>query len=193
MLLTPLVSALCAAAAVGAHAQTARIYVQPIVDGPSPPAPAPSLLAEVSYDMEALALASVASFDAPELPEGARLVRIGPYDAAAGRWAAGTTVAAADNFRKGYSPHVVLAIDARGRVVSAACKGVAIDAGHTRDFGPQAVVLPEAKGQQPLLNKPVVLSPEGKKVEPETERTFLQKWAGRLRARPRRMLTPSCS
>lgn len=175
MLLAPLLSALCAAALVGAQAQTALVYIQPVDSSPATPSPPPSQLAEVTYDMAALSLSSVVSFEAPEMPETARLVRIGLYDAATKRWTAGTTVAAADNFSKGYSPHLVLAVDAEGRVVSASCKGVGIDAGHTRDFGPKVVVLPEAKGKQLMLNKPVVLSPEGKKVEPEPEKSFLQK------------------
>lgn len=179
MLLAPLLSALCAATLAGAQAQTAQIYMQPIDSSSSAIAspPPPSLLAEVTYDMDAPSLSSVVSFEAPDMPETAQLVRVGLYDAASQRWAAGTTVAAADNFSKGYSPHVVLAVDSEGRVVSASCKGVGIDAGHTRDFGPKVVVLPEAKGKQPMLNKPVVLSPEGKKVEPEPEKSFLQKYA----------------
>ncbi|KJZ75601.1 hypothetical protein HIM_05064 [Hirsutella minnesotensis 3608] len=173
MLLGSLLSALCAAAVVSAEPQTVQVYIQPI----DSTAPAPSPLAEVSYDMSALSLSSVVSYDAPEIPETAALVRIGLYDAAAKRWTGGTTVAAADNFSKGYSPHLVLSVDGdRGSVVSAACKGIGIHAGHTRDFGPKVVVLPEARGSQPQLNKPVVLSAEGKKVEPEQEKTFLQKY-----------------
>lgn len=55
-------------------------------------------------------------------------------------------------------------------------RGVKIDAGHTRDFGPQALVVVTSAGKQPDLNKPVVLSPEGRKVQPEAEKSFLQKY-----------------
>ena len=60
--------------------------------------------------------------------------------------------------------------------MGAALKGVRIDAGQTRDFGPKAVVLVDRLGSQPELNKPVVLAPNGKKVEPEPEKTMLQKY-----------------
>ncbi|POR31867.1 Uncharacterized protein TPAR_07917 [Tolypocladium paradoxum] len=172
MRITALLSALCAAAAVHANPRTAQIYIQPITSSSQAPSP----LAEVSYDPAALSLSSVVSYEAPDIPAAARFVRIGLYDAKARTWTSGTTVAAADNFSKGYSPNIVLSTDGSGAVVSASCKGVAIDAGQTRDFGPKVVVLPETRGKQPQLNKPVVLSPEGKKVEPEQEKTFLQKY-----------------
>lgn len=174
MRITAFLSALCAAAAVHADPRSAQIYIQPITSSSSAQAPSP--LAEVSYDPAALGLSSVVSYEAPEIPAAARLVRIGLYDAKARTWTSGTTVAAADNFSKGYSPNIVLSTDGSGAVVSASCKGVAIDAGQTRDFGPKVVVLPETRGKQPQLNKPVVLSPEGKKVEPEPEKSFLQKY-----------------
>lgn len=192
-----LLSLLCAGTAVrAADARTARVYVQPIPSSPSPPPPswpAPALLAEISYDPLALSPSIVLSYEAPELPDGAELVRVGVYDERSGRWTSGTTLAAVDNFAKGYSAHLVVAVDATppaaapdasspppppagsGDVVSVTCRGVAIDAGQTRDFGPQVVVLPQARGAQPVLNKPVVLSREGNKVDAEQEKTFLQK------------------
>ncbi len=119
----------------------------------------------------------MAAFEAPDIPADAALVRIGVYDAAgAGRWVSATTVAAAANFAKGYSPHFVLSVSDGGHYLSAAVRGVRIDAGATRDFGPQAVVVATGPGSQPELNKPVVLSPEGKKVAPPEEKTFLQKY-----------------
>ncbi|RDA83921.1 hypothetical protein CP532_3643 [Ophiocordyceps camponoti-leonardi (nom. inval.)] len=169
-----LAALLAAFAVVHARPRIARIYVQPIEDGVTSTAPNP--LAEISYDMTTLSLSSLISYEAPEIPETARLVRIGLYDAGSRQWLAGTTVAAADNFSKGYSPQLLLVVDSQGGVVSVSCKGVAIDAGHTRDFGPKLVVLPEARGAQPQLNKPVVLSPEGNRVEPEQEKSFLQKY-----------------
>lgn len=105
-----------------------------------------------------------------------KLLRVGIYDPSARAWTSSTSVASADNFGKGYSPQILLSVDARtGDVVGAALKGVRIDAGQTRDFGPRAVVLVDAPGKQPELNKPVVLAPNGKKVEPEPEKTMLQK------------------
>ncbi|EHK46429.1 uncharacterized protein TrAtP1_005631 [Trichoderma atroviride] len=163
-------SALCAAALVQANFHTAHIYIQPVENSESP-----TLLAELAYDPSLTTSSSIISYEAPEIPESTQLVRVGLYDPKSSSWISGTTVASVDNFGKGFSPNLILSIDENGEVLSAALKGVRIDAGQTRDFGPQAVVLPALKGKQPELNKPVVLSPEGKKVE-EEEKTFLQKY-----------------
>ncbi|KAI9170984.1 hypothetical protein HJFPF1_00463 [Paramyrothecium foliicola] len=164
-------TALYAAGLVNARARTADIYILPIATtGP------PSHLAEVSYDTAALSSSSVVSWEAPEIHESTKLVRIGLWDSTAKSWIAGTTVASVENFDKGYSPTLMLSVDAKGDVQSVALKGVRIDAGQTRDFGPKAMVLLEAQGKQPELNKPVVLTPEGKKPGQEEEKTFLQKY-----------------
>ncbi|KAK3683559.1 histone chaperone domain CHZ-domain-containing protein [Podospora appendiculata] len=181
-------------AATLAESRTMSIFLQPITS----PETTPSLLAEIRYEaVEASSPSSasepttpptttiaseVSSYEAPDLPEGAKLLRIGAYDEAAARWVSSTSVLSVDNFAKGYSPHFVLSVDGGddgnvdgGTVVGVACRGVRIDAGQTRDFGPQAVVVVAGKGKQPDLNKPVVLSPEGRKVEVQ-EKTFLQKY-----------------
>lgn len=167
---------------VFANPQTAQIYIQP-VGTTVPPAP----LAEITYDIAASShdhAASVTSYEAPELPESASLVRIGVYDERLKEWTGATSVASVDNFGKGYSPHLLLSVDATTQakdgerntiVLGASLRGVRIDAGQTRDFGPQAKLLVTGKGKQPELNKPIVLSPEGKKVEKE-EKSFLQKF-----------------
>lgn len=166
-----LISALCAATLVAADLQTAQVYIQP-VHSTTKPTP----LAEVSYDTASASSSSIISYEAPEIPESSDLVRIGLYDPKSAQWTSGTTVAAADNFSKGYSPTLMLSVDAKGTVLSAACKGVKIDAGQTRDFGPKVIVLVESPGKQPELNKPVVLSPGGRKVAEEPEKSFLQKY-----------------
>lgn len=84
-----------------------------------------------------------------------------------------------ENFSKGYAPHFVVTVDGKGDVLGASVRGVKIDAGHTRDFGPQAVVVVTGAGKQPDLNRPVVLSPEGRKLQPEQEKSFLQKYVSR--------------
>ncbi|KAL2117088.1 hypothetical protein VTJ04DRAFT_9256 [Mycothermus thermophilus] len=61
-------------------------------------------------------------------------------------------------------------------VLGVTLRGIAIDAGVTRDFGPQAAVVRTRPGAQPSPGKPVVLSPEGRKVVEEGEKTFLQKY-----------------
>lgn len=167
----PFLVAVLGAALVRAETQAAAIFLQPIAS----PEAAPSFLAEVTYDPSDLSASRVTDYEAPDLPEGARLVRIGVYDRAASRWASSTSVASVDNFGKGYSPHLTVSVDAAGNYLGASCKGVGIDAGQTRDFGPQAMVVVTAPGKQPDLNKPVVLSPEGKQVVPE-EKTLLQKY-----------------
>lgn len=179
-LLTLASAVLAALPMISADAHTAQIYLQPIGDA-STPVP----LAEVTYDITAPDTAAmVTSYEAPELPETASLVRIGLYDSRAKKWTGSTSVASVENFGKGYSPHFLLHVDAtrtRGdeehvTVLGASLRGVRIDAGQTRDFGPQAKLVLTGWGKQPELNKPVVLSPEGKKVEKEEEKTFFQKY-----------------
>ncbi|XWX02394.1 hypothetical protein V2A60_010431 [Cordyceps javanica] len=175
MRLAALLGALCAATLAAAAPRTAHIYLQPVQGGGGKPTP----LAEVAYDVAAPATATageVLTYEAPDLPDGTLTVRIGVYDVTSGAWSSGTTVASVDNFSKGFAPNFLVSVDASsGAVVSATLKGVQIDAGHTRDFGPQVVVLPETRGPQPALNKPVVLNPEGKREEPQ-EKTLLQKY-----------------
>lgn len=169
MRLSTILTAICAAALAAADPRTADIYIQPIH-----PSSKPAPLASISYDTLSPSTASLSGYEPPELPEEATLLRIGVYDRKSASWASGTTVAAAENFAKGFSPQLLLSVTGKGEVVSAAVKGVKIDAGITRDFGPQVQLLVENKGKLPELNKPIVLSPEGKKIELE-EKTFLQK------------------
>lgn len=171
-----LAAVLGAASVVVAEARTANIYIQPL--GSSS---APVLLAGLTYDSSApdtASSASVTSYKAPDLPESTELVRVGLYDTNQKQWAGSTSVASAENFAKGYSPHFVLRVDGTSGeevVLGASVRGVRIDAGQTRDPEPQASLLLTSRGKQPDLNKPIVLSPEGKKVEKE-EKTFLQKY-----------------
>lgn len=67
-------------------------------------------------------------------------------------------------------------LDREGRVVGVSLKSGRIDAGATRDFGPRVRVLRMVEGKKPDLNRPVVLSPEGKLAEPVAEKTLLQKY-----------------
>lgn len=166
-------AALALASLASAADRTAAIYIQPVTQSPSAPAP----LAEIRYDTAAVTsdAAEVTAYEAPDIPDGARLVRVGVYNPSTKIWESSTSVASVENFGKGYSPTLILSVDGKGDVFSAALKGVRIDAGQTRDFGPKALVLNTELGKQPELNKPVVLSPEGKNVEQE-EKTFLQKY-----------------
>ncbi|OLN95411.1 hypothetical protein CCHL11_04724 [Colletotrichum chlorophyti] len=169
---TTFLSALFAATLAAAETRQANIYIEPVSLTPQKPA----LLAEVEYDAKRPAESTVTSFEFPELDgTSAKLVRVGVYDATTARWTSSVSVASTENFAKGYSPNIILNVDTEGAVVGAGLKGVSIDAGATRDFGPQAVVRVAARGKTPELNKPVVLSPEGRKVV-EEEKTFFQKY-----------------
>lgn len=186
-------------AGVAAQPQTAQIYIQHLGSSSSTSAP-PAPLAEISYDLsssgsEGLSaeypLAQIISYEAPDLdPESASsssLVRIGLYDPARKEWIGATSAASVENFGKGYSPHFLVNVAPAttegdsGKAVpplllGASLKGVRIDAGQTRDFGPQVKLVVASRGKQPELNRPVVLSPEGKKVGDKEEKTFLQKF-----------------
>jgi hypothetical protein len=165
---------LSAAIAVTAQSRTAPIFIQPITSSQPP-----TLLAEVQFDPTSPSTTEITTYEPPELPTDAKLLRIGIYDPATSRWASSTTVTSVENFSKGYAPHFVVTVDGKGDVLGASVRGVKIDAGHTRDFGPQAVVVVTGTGKQPDLNRPVVLSPEGRKVQPEPEKSFLQKYVFR--------------
>lgn len=145
------------------------VYVQAL-DSNSPARP----LAEIKYNPSTLD-AELAEFFAPDLSPESKAVRIGVYDAATSTWKSSTSVASASNFAKGYRPTVVLSLDAQGAVQGVTCKSSKIDAGQTRDFDPKVKVLKTAKGRLPELNRPIVLSSEGKVAEPEPEKTLLQK------------------
>ncbi|KAI1753717.1 cyclin-domain-containing protein [Xylaria castorea] len=155
-----------------ASERTAAIYVQAVAASPAAPVP----LAELQYDVFAPSEAQVLTYEAPELPDETRLVRVGVYDPAAKQWSSSTSVASVDNFDKGFSPALMLSVDHSGVPISAAIRGVRIDAGQTRDFGPQAMILVAEAGKQPDLNRPVVLSPEGKQVVPEQKSMFQKYW-----------------
>ncbi|EKJ71276.1 hypothetical protein NXS19_001784 [Fusarium pseudograminearum] len=172
MRIASFLSTICAAALVVAEQRTAQIYVQAIQSSPSLPQP----LAEIAYDAGSLISTEVVSYEAPELPETASLVRVGIYDPKSEKWIAGTTAASMENFDRGYAPTILLSVDESGDVRSVTLKGVRVDAGQTRDFGPKAIVIADKKGSQPELNKPVILSPGGRKAEEEEPKSFLQKY-----------------
>ncbi|OIW27427.1 hypothetical protein CONLIGDRAFT_633791 [Coniochaeta ligniaria NRRL 30616] len=174
MRLFSIVVALMGIGLASAAERTASIYVQPVTSSTTEPKPA--LLAEVRYETTIPSESEVISYEAPDLSADAKLLRIGVYDPSTSRWSSSTSVASVDNFGKGYAPHFVVTVDSQGEVLGASVRGVKIDAGHTRDFGPQVLVVPTAQGKQPDLNRPVVLSPEGRKVQPEAEKSMLQKY-----------------
>ncbi|KAM7206267.1 hypothetical protein V8F33_000553 [Rhypophila sp. PSN 637] len=176
------------AAAAAATEQTAAVYLQPITSSSSEMPP--TLLAEIRYTIPSpsdppaaeqdSAETIVTSYEAPDLdlPEGSKLVRLGVYNPSKKQWISSTSVVSTENFGKGYSPNFVISVggaDQGDKVLGVSVRGVRIDAGQTRDFGPQAAVVRTGLGPQPELNRPVVLSPEGRKVE-VVEKGFLQKY-----------------
>jgi hypothetical protein len=184
-LLSTILAATANLASASDTTRTAAIYMQPLTNPSTPPSllavlaiadPSPSPT-EAAEDLTRAEAPEVHSYSAPELPDDppTHLVRIGIYNPATQHWVSSTSVASTDNFAKGYAPHFALTLDGDGNPLGVACRGVAIDAGVTRDFGPQAVVVRTGRGPQPALGKPVVLSPEGRKVEVE-EKSFLQKY-----------------
>lgn len=167
--------------------RTASVYLQPITS--SATEIPPTLLAKIRYSLDPRPSTTssesdsdgsqqqqpeVISYEAPDLPEETKLLRVGFYDPSSKKWISSTSVASVENFGKGYSPNFVLTVGDKEEVLGVSVRGIRIDAGQTRDFGPQAVVTKTGLGPQPELNKPVVLSPEGRKVE-VVEKTFLQK------------------
>jgi len=132
-------------------------------------------LAEIQYDPLALN-AEVVSFDAPSDFSEDDIVRFGSCDAQSKAWKSSTSVTSAATFSKGYSPIIILRLDEHGDILGVSCKSGRIDAGHTRDFGPKAKVVRIEGAKSPELNKPVVLSKEGKVETVEAEKTFLQKY-----------------
>ncbi|KAH8195034.1 hypothetical protein TruAng_010806 [Truncatella angustata] len=174
MKLSSILSSLALATLASAAERTAAIYIQPVLSS----APAPALLAEITYDPYLPSEASVSSFEFPDLEslQAAKNFRVGVYSPSSRTWESSASIASVANFGKGYSPHIILSVDQSGDVQGAALKGVRIDAGQTRDFGPKAVIRVAEKGEQVSLNKPVKLTPEGKLKDEQQEKTFLQKY-----------------
>ncbi|GJD02053.1 cyclin-dependent protein kinase regulator pho80 [Colletotrichum higginsianum] len=158
---TTLLSAFFAATLAAAETRLAKVYIEPV----SPTPQTPALLAEIDPDLSA---------GANEGPVP-KLVRIGIFDPSTSEWTSSVSVASTENFDKGYAPNIILSVDGVSEeVVGAGLKGVRIDAGATRDFGPQAVMRVSVQGKTPELNKPVVLSPEGRKVVQEEKPFWLK-------------------
>jgi len=145
------------------------IYIQPI--GSISPA---SSLADIKFNPSTLE-AELDSYDAPILSPETKFVRIGVYDVTTSTWKSSTSITSAESFAKGFRPTIVLSLDAQGEVLGVSLKSAIIDAGQSRDFGPRVIVKKMGKGKQPILNRPIVLSPHGKVEEPEPEKTMLQK------------------
>lgn len=180
MRVAALLTALGAVSLVHANPRIAQVYYQPV----SSTSPQPLPLADITFDPSAPSTAEISSYEAPDLLSSsgddaagaAPLVRIGLYDTKQKSWISSVGVAAASTFsEKGYSPHIVLTVDETGAVLGVAARAVKIDAGQTRDFGPQAVVVVAKQGKGVELGKPVILGADGRKKVEEGEKSLLQK------------------
>ncbi|KAG9236922.1 cyclin-domain-containing protein [Amylocarpus encephaloides] len=154
--------------------ESIEVSFQPI----SPTSTAIQTLAELHHStlFKGDTTAGVTSFDYPDLSPDIKLLRIGIYSSSLKKWTSSVSTTSAETFAKGYSVTFVLSLDVDGEVVGVTAKSAKIDAGATRDFAPKVKVVWGTKGRKPALNRPVVLSAEGKLEEPELEKTFLQRY-----------------
>ncbi|KAJ5038840.1 uncharacterized protein L3040_006519 [Drepanopeziza brunnea f. sp. 'multigermtubi'] len=177
--------AICAPALAAAAASSSSlidsttIYIQPLAPTSSSPEPVP--LAEIKYSLSTLS-SEIVSYIPPDLDllSATKLLRVGIFDPSTSTWKSSVSSTSAETFAKGYSPTIVVNLDRHGGVVGVSIKSGRIDAGATRDFGPRVRMVGMREGKVPDLNRPVVLSPEGKLAEPVVEKTLLQKywWVG---------------
>jgi hypothetical protein len=163
--------ALCATAVAAATSEltdTTAVYLQSVDSS------AVTLLAEIEYNPSTL-VAEIKEYEAPGLATDSKLLRVGVYDKVTSSWKSSTSVTSIESFGKGYAPTITLSLDTQGDVFSVSLKSGKIDAGQTRDFGPKVKVVKTVPGKKVELNKPVVLSKEGKVEGEVVEKTFLQK------------------
>ena len=139
----------------------------------------PQVLAEVAYDPNSLT-ASAKKYS--QLPPGASgdMVRVGLYDPRTTDWTG--IVTSGSHFDDGKAKTLVLHLDHEGHpfhvgfgasTLSREKQGERKKSGASE--GLEVVVKAPAQGPQPHLNKPVVLSADGKADEKEPEKTLIQK------------------
>jgi hypothetical protein len=156
------------------YTDSAIISIQPLQSKE-----APVQLAEVSYNPSTLA-SEITNYIPPSLEDilidtTSQLLRVGVYDTSLQKWKSSVSVTSTSSFERGYSPTIVLSLGKQGEVIGAAVKSSIVDAGQTRDFAPKVLIKGVVEGKKPELNRPVVLSPEGKIEVEEKEKTLLQK------------------
>ena len=129
-------------------------------------------LAQISYTS---ANATVKTYAAPQIPAGDDTVRVGFYHPSAS-WSGVAT--AASNFAPGKDKKLQLHVNTRGQLYHVGFKAADIPSSSTSGKGKDGLGVEVVKMQQgpaPHLNKPVVLSADGKVEAKEPEKTFLQK------------------
>lgn len=148
------------------------ISIQAVSTTPQPP----TVLAEIQYNPSTLS-ASLSSYSPPDLSLASQLqlYRVGVYDEANEQWKSATSSVSVATFEKGIRQTIVLNLDGQGGVLGVGVKGAVIDAGTSREFGPQVRVRGMGKSRPVVLNQPVKLSVEGKVEGEVVEKTLLQK------------------
>ncbi len=137
----------------------------------------PSRLAEIEYSPVG-DHARILSYTPPA--SSSKLVGLGFYDFSTKTWLGSTSTSAA-SFQPEFKGTISLHVSAEGEVwrvafhsSSPSLKINHYDGEEGTDW-PMVEILRPAPAPQPHLNKPVMLSPDGKVPEKEVERSFLQK------------------
>jgi len=163
--------------------QSVTIYAWPLT------ASKPQELAQITYGgSNAASQASISRYNAPKSPSGAEpvqdLVRIGLYDPITKDWHG--IVTSAQNFDLNYQQKISLHLDLDhnpwhvgfSSYPKPSTTQKVLRKGQEREVVPQAVaeVILPTPAPTPHLNRPVVLSPDGKvETEEKDQKTFLQK------------------
>ena len=131
-------------------------------------------LAKVSYNSTH---ATLQSFTPPKIPAEDDLVRVGFFHAT-GSWVGIST--AASNFDPELYKTLILHVNTEGTAYHVGFKATDVGGSHgagkaSSKDGLTVVVKKIQEGSKVHLNKPVVLSPDGKLEEKEPEKNFFQK------------------
>ena len=153
--------------ALSAHQeQTVDVFAWPLSASKS------QTLAKISYNADN---ATVKGYNAPKIPQGDDVLRIGFYHPS-GSWSGVAT--SASNFAPNRDRKVQLHLNTDGELYHVGFKASEIPSSSKSGKGKGGLdveIVKMQKGPTPHLNKPVVLNAEGKLDEKEPEKTFLQK------------------
>nr|POF13069.1 hypothetical protein CFP56_10217 [Quercus suber] len=134
--------------------------------------PKSQTLARISYN---LTTATVHSYNAPKIPAGDDIVRVGFYHAS-GSWSGIAT--SASNFAESKDKKLQLLLNDDGEVYHVGFRAedfpTSSKSSNKKD-GLSVELVKIMPGSVPVLNKPVVLSADGNVEQKEPEKTFLQK------------------
>ena len=174
-LILPLLSLLTVLVVASTPASTADILYWPLTSAQ------PSLLARVSYDPTTLE-SDVLSYSS-SLPvkksSSEDVVRVGLYTSSPTdpkHWVGSLTSLSALAGGAGHVPTIRLHLGAAGEVYHVSVKTSLLEEGAVSEGGdPVVEVVAATAGPRPHLNRPVVVSPDGKGSEEVVEKTFFQK------------------